>query len=107
MFKFKSLEDIDFVDKDKNIGIGAFSQVQLIRHVKNDQKLFALKKLFKKDKVEEIYIQREIDLHKDLEHPSIIKFIDYFHHNEYVYIVLEYAENGDLFERMRKKSLTF
>ena len=50
-----------------------------------------------------MYIQREIDLHKDLNHPNIIKFIDYFHENEYVYIILEYAQNGDLFERMRKK----
>ena len=37
-----------------------------------------MKKLFKKDKTEELYIQQEIELHQDLDHENIIKLIDFF-----------------------------
>lgn len=42
-------------------------------------------------------INKEIELHKDLDHPNIIKFIDSFESQNSIYIILEFAKNKDLF----------
>lgn len=39
-----------------------------------------------------------------MNHESIIKFYQFFQHNNEVFIVLEYAENGNLFNYIRKKT---
>lgn len=93
--------DLIYVKKQP-IGVGAFSNVELVSIKNNPNKLFALKKLFKKDKVEEMYIKREIDLHMQMNHPNIIKCVNWFEDEEYVYLILEYAERGDLFEFFKK-----
>lgn len=36
-------------------------------------------------------------MHESLNHPNIIKFEDYFEDQKAIYIFLEYAKNGDLF----------
>ena len=38
-----------------------------------------------------------------MQHPNIIKCVDYFETDTDVFILLEYAENGDLFEFIWKK----
>lgn len=60
----------------------------------------------KKDEIEEKYIRMEIDLHKSLNHPNIIKCVDSFEEGDYFYMILEYACNGDLFEYKKEKGLT-
>ena len=64
-----------------------------------------MKKLHKKDKTEEYYIQKEIDLHKSLSHQNIIKLYDSFEDETHSFLILEYAEKGDLFEYLRKQKL--
>jgi len=58
--------------------------------------------LLKKDKTEIEYINREIDLHASLKHPNIIQLQHIFETDTHTYLFLEYAENGDLFEYIRK-----
>ena len=49
----------------------------------------------------------EINVHRRLNHENIIKFHDYIHAEPYVYIILDYAENGNLYTYLnRKKALT-
>jgi serine/threonine protein kinase len=48
-------------------------------------------------------IESEISNHKKLKHPYIIKLYDFFEDNEFVYLVLEYAENNNLYEYVKKK----
>lgn len=52
-----------------------------------------------------INIEREIKFHQNLNHPNIIKFYDYIKKDDEmkVYILLEYAENGDLFNFLNKR----
>ena len=61
-----------------------------------------MKKLHKKDKTEEYYIRKEIDLHKSLNHENIIRLYDNFEDETHSFLILEYAEKGDLFEFLRK-----
>jgi len=49
-------------------------------------------------------LKREIQIHPLMNHESIIKFYQFFQHNNEVFIVLEYAENGNLFNYIRKKT---
>ena len=45
----------------------------------------------------------EINIHRALDHANIIKFHGYFHKESYVYLVLDYAERGNLYSYMHKK----
>ena len=52
-------------------------------------------------------LNREIEIHKKLDHPHIIKLLTSFEDEQNVYIVLEYAHNGSLFNYLqRKKNIT-
>ncbi len=64
--------------------------------------MFAMKELLKKNPVEEAYIRKEIELHLKLNHSNIIKMEDYFETDDKVYIFMEYASKGDLFDFVRK-----
>lgn len=48
-------------------------------------------------------INREIKIHKKLEHPHIIKLRHAFEDKQNIYLVLDYAEHGSLFQYIRKK----
>lgn len=47
-------------------------------------------------------IKREIKLHKKLSHPSIIKLFDFFKLKDSIYLLMEYAEKGNLFHVIRQ-----
>lgn len=36
-------------------------------------------------------------------HPNILRLYGYFHDGDHVYIVLEYASQGELYERLRNE----
>ena len=68
---------------------------------------FALKMvdISKSNKKEKIMLEREIQLLRDLkkyEHKNIVKYIDFFTHDHYTCIVMEYCERGTLYEYVRK-----
>lgn len=50
-------------------------------------------------------IEREVRVHSILNHPNIITFHDSFQEGELVYIVLDYASNGNLYSHMFKKKI--
>ena len=97
---FKSVSDIIMLNKP--LGTGAFSEVTLVRH-KSSLKSYALKKLLKKDETEVEYIKKEIELHLKLKHKNIIALEHTLETKEHMYLFLEYAENGDLFEYVRRE----
>lgn len=45
-------------------------------------------------------IEKEILLHRTLNHPNIVKLIDVMEDSEYVYLVEEFCESGELFENI-------
>ena len=52
--------------------------------------------------MDRIAIDREILIHKKLNHPHIIKMYNSFDDDKYRYIILEYMENGNIFGMIRQ-----
>ena len=84
------------------MGTGGFSSVRLVYHKNNPTKFYAMKKLYKKNEIEVEYILKELELHKSLKHPNIIKFYDCLETPTHFYFFLEYAPYGDLFDYVRQ-----
>ena len=99
---FTTIKDFE---RQKQIGVGAFSKVFLAIY-KPTGKKYALKQinLKKLKNTHEENIQKEIEIHKKLDFSNIIKFYDVFQNKQFLYLVLEYLEGGNLFSHMRKTS---
>ena len=48
-------------------------------------------------------IEREIKLHLELDHPHIIKLWDILYEKDKIFMVMEYAEQGNLFSYQNVK----
>ena len=53
---------------------------------------------------DDVAIFSEVDVLASLDHPYITRLIDFFIERECYFIVMEYMEGGDLFDRIGKKS---
>jgi len=94
----------DKYDLGKVIGRGAFSVVKEgIR--KEDKKKYAIKCIAKKqiDKKELALLEREIDIMKKLQHPNIIQLMEVIDSPDTLYLVIEYAGGGELFDAIVNK----
>ena len=90
-------------NKIKILGTGAFGEVWLVKH-KDLKKDFAMK-LIKKRKnkpSEEKEILNEIQILKNLDHPKILKILDFFSTSNLYYIITEYCPDGELFNEIIK-----
>jgi serine/threonine protein kinase len=56
-----------------------------------------------KNEVEWKIIEREIQIHSSLDHPHIVKLWNSLIHEDKVYMIMEYAENGNLFYYQNSK----
>ena len=89
----------------KVLGTGAYGQVKLARHkaTQQDRAIKIINKQSLEDEPNGLeIIQEEISTHKQLSHQNIIEYIEDFEDLESIYIVLEYAECGTLFEKIKK-----
>ncbi|EAO00289.1 putative AGC/RSK family serine/threonine kinase [Trypanosoma cruzi] len=87
------------------LGKGAFAEVTLARH-KATQKLFALKKISKRKVREEGCVQRtftERQLLASLKHPYLVKLYQAFQSLTHLYLVLEFAQGGDMYFFLESK----
>jgi aurora kinase len=92
------------------LGKGGCGKVDLVYHISNKSRLFAMKTIpiHIENKIENI--MSEIRLHQNLHHPNIIQIYGSDFSNQNVYIFLEYATQGDLFGALyekNKKRLSF
>ncbi|GAV05362.1 hypothetical protein RvY_15510 [Ramazzottius varieornatus] len=96
---------LDRFDIGKPLGRGAFGRVYLAR-TKKEKLIVALKVLFKKElqnqKMEQS-IRREIEINARLNHPNILLMYGYFWDESRIYLILEYAPNGELFRLLRRR----
>ena len=87
------------------IGKGASSKVKLAQSLETG-KLFAIKIINKsnlgKDPNLSKQIKREIEIMNELDHPSIIKLHKIMESARRIYLVLDYAAGGELFEKLEK-----
>lgn len=40
---------------------------------------------------------------KNIQHPNIVEFYDYFSDQKYIYLVLEYLSGGELYDEIAEK----
>ncbi|XP_066362383.1 serine/threonine-protein kinase Aurora-3-like isoform X2 [Miscanthus floridulus] len=87
----------------KYIGEGKFGKVYLARE-KQSGYVVALKVIFK-PKLEKYrfhpHLRREIEIQRDLDHPNVLRLFAWFHDEEKVVLVLEYAARGELYKVLR------
>ena len=89
--------------KKKLLGSGAFGEVWLVHHKDLDRD-FAMKiiKKRKNKSNEEKEILNEIEILKKLDHPKILKIIDFYSKIKKYYIITEYCPEGELFNEIIK-----
>lgn len=88
----------------EKIGDGGFSKVYLAK-----QKATGIQRIIKvvKKEMEGSFtkdeILNEINLLKTLDHPNIMKVIEYFASKSHLYIIAEYLKGGELFDKIIKE----
>jgi len=83
------------------IGEGSFGKVFLVSHNKTKSK-YAIKRISKLDKNNQegkTYFKREIEIMYKIHQSNIVRLFNHFEDNEYCYFVMEYIENGNLFQQ--------
>ena len=96
-----TMNDINYI-QNGSLGTGGFGTVSLIT-IKNNPKLYALKKvdLTPLLPMEAEHIKQEIKHHLNLTHPNIIKFYHAIYQGTDLFMIQDYAKNGDLYNRMQ------
>ncbi|KAI3325487.1 kinase-like protein [Xylariaceae sp. AK1471] len=88
----------------KPLGKGKYGRVYLARD--REQKFIcALKVLYKNELQharDQIQVRREIEIQSNLRHPNILKLYGHFHDAKRIFIILEFAGQGELYKHLRK-----
>lgn len=87
------------------LGTGKFGHVYLAR-TKKTKAIVALKVLSKKQIYQakyELQIAREIEIQSHLNHPNVLKMYGYFWDTKRIYLILEYASNGELYKLLKSQ----
>lgn len=100
----KSEKGLHKYERIRHVDAGATGQIDLVRN-KHDGEQYALKQikltfLSEKDKQN---AENEILLLKALQGPTLIKFVESFNDKDSKYIVMEYADGGNLETKIEKK----
>lgn len=99
-----SLSTCDF-EIGGSLGRGKFGRVYLARHLKTNY-ICALKIISKaqcSSTSEEKLIRRELEIHQNLAHKNILKLLSWFHDVKSIYLVLEFAPGGSLYNKLQKQ----
>ena len=94
----------DFYDIKETLGKGKFGLVKSAIHKKTGKSV-AVKVMSKRDMtVQDIELQRrEIEILKMCQHPHIIRLLDLFENQDYIYIIMQKLVGGDLFTYLEKR----
>ncbi|KPM38190.1 Serine/threonine-protein kinase ark1 [Neonectria ditissima] len=88
----------------KPLGKGKFGRVYLARDRERGF-VCALKVLYKSElqsaRVEK-QVRREIEIQSNLRHPNILKLYGHFHDSKRIFLILEFAGQGELYKHLRK-----
>lgn len=99
-----SIDDYEII---RTLGQGTTAKVKLARNRNTDQHVaikIIKKSLFAVKTDLERKIRREIALMKLMDHPHLLKLINVFESQRHIQIVMEYAENGELFDYLVSRS---
>lgn len=85
-------------------GRGQYGVVNVVR-TKEEQMgmkmVFAMKKLDLR-RVSESLLKAELDVHRMLRHPNVVRFVTYFTDSQSAYVIMEYLPHGTIWERMHR-----
>ncbi|XP_014781322.1 spermatozoon-associated protein kinase isoform X2 [Octopus bimaculoides] len=89
----------------KSLGSGSYSKVKLAQN-SNKTSLKVAVKIVNLSKAPgdflKRFLPRELEIWPKIEHQNIIRFFDSFEDSGYVYMILEYASNGDMLTYIQK-----
>ncbi len=95
---------MDFYEIISLLGEGSYAKVYLGKSVLCEE--FVAIKCYNKTKIGSsstfTRIIQEIELMRNLDHPNVIKIYEIFENSKFIFIVLEYVDNGDLLSYMKK-----
>ena len=93
----------------KNIGKGAFGEVYLA-YKKDSNVPLAAKRIdlsIKKNQDSMKYLNYEISIMKELNHPNIVKLTEFFQSHNHFYVIMEYCNGGSLSSCLKKYGKPF
>ncbi|XP_044745507.1 aurora kinase B-like [Coccinella septempunctata] len=96
-----SLDDFEI---GYRLGRGKFGRVFLAKEKKTGY-IVAMKTILKKEVVKghvETQVQREIEIQSRLKHPNILQMLCWFHDDFRIYLIVEYAGQGELYGHLQK-----
>lgn len=93
------------LDGGSPLGEGQFSVVRRAKH-KATGRSFAVKCIRKVSLTEEdlAALVDEVQVMRKLDHPNLVKLVDFFSESEYFYLVMELMTGGELFNRIVAKT---
>jgi len=96
-----TLADFDF---GRPLGRGKYGRVYLARERRHQficaLKMLSLKQLAKYEVDHQL--RREIEIQSNLRHPNILRLYTFFWDSQHVYLVLEYAPQGELYKWLQR-----
>ncbi|KAK2056273.1 Pkinase-domain-containing protein [Colletotrichum caudatum] len=98
--KYPGLERWELLEK---MGDGAFSNVYRARDTTGEypsQCAIKVVRKYEMNSMQRANILKEVQIMRQLDHPNIIKLIDFSESRQYYYIILELAPGGELFHQI-------
>jgi calcium-dependent protein kinase len=89
----------------EDIGFGTYGKVKKACLLSNPEIIRAIKIISKErlmNGIDEEKLSNEILILKNLDHPNIMKLFEFFDDEEYYYMVTEYCDQNDLYQKMTK-----
>lgn len=89
----------------KIIGTGSYATVKLARSTRHggDVAIKIVSKIQAPQDYLKKFLPREIEVVRGLKHPNLIRFLQAIETTHRVYIIMEFAENGSLFDMIRNQ----
>ncbi|KAJ4481982.1 kinase-like protein [Lentinula aciculospora] len=88
------------------LGKGKYGRVYMVRTKLPPQYILALKTLYKAELIKdgcERQLRREIEIQMHLRHPNVLRLYGYFHDSQRVFLMLEFAGQGELYRQLIKR----
>ncbi|KAI0126781.1 kinase-like domain-containing protein [Xylariales sp. AK1849] len=97
--KYPGLERWELLEK---MGDGAFSNVYRARDLSGGAGECAIKvvRKYEMNNMQRANILKEVQIMRQLDHPNIVKLVDFSESRQYYYIILELAPGGELFHQI-------
>ena len=88
----------------KLLGVGSYGRVFLAQNI-NTLEYIAMKEIPKtaEDLLTDSEIMDEIEILKNLDHPDIVRIMEFYNTEESYYIINEYCPGGELFDQINKR----